>query len=191
MIALVLVGTCGCTSTSTSSSNSASSSPTLSANQKLALDNLAGAINDKYKAANYTINTPFAMTKEGDTVTYKGVVTDGAWHNTSIYTRNVTIVLTPDRTTANTTLNSAISRFKADGYQQVYYDTHNGVTTWNGYLGTSRTLSTPKVQLELQEPAPLNVPVLPGGNTGSETLGNVDLGNYFEAPINQYAPPST
>ncbi len=188
MIAVVLVGTCGCTSTSNSASGP-SSSP---ANQTLALDNLAGAINDKYKAGNYTVNTPFVMTKDGDTITYKGVITDGG-NIPPLYTRNITIVLTPDRTTANTTFNSAISQAEASSYHKLASNTVNGVTIWNGDQGTSHTLSTPQVSIRLQEPARSNVLFLPGGvslDTGPESL-DVNLSNYFEISTNQYAPAST
>ena len=88
--ALVLVATSGCTS---------SSNTTTSGFGNLAADNLASAINTKYTEQNYTVNTPFTMTKTGDTITYHGVATDGQKVATP-YTRNVTVVLVKNRTAA-------------------------------------------------------------------------------------------
>ena len=55
------------------------------------------------------------MTKQGDTITYKGVVTDGPKVATP-YTRNITIVLAPDRTTGMPpTYKNTISQQETEG----------------------------------------------------------------------------
>jgi len=83
----------------TSSSNKATINP-------LAADNLAGAINDRYKALsyngtlNYTVKTPFTMTKQDDKITYHGVIAEPPGKFTLIKTFNVTIVLTTSKSTA-------------------------------------------------------------------------------------------
>lgn len=75
--------------------------------------------------------------KQGDTITYKGVATDGPKVATP-YTRNITIVLAPDRTTAWTTYNSTISQQEARGYQKFMAYNAEGDTFWTGYLGGSQ-----------------------------------------------------
>jgi hypothetical protein len=88
----------------------------------LAADNLAGAINDRYKALsyrtinetlNYTVKTPFTMTKQDDKITYHGVIAEPPDQSTQhINTFNVTIVLTTSSSTAEDTYSNLKSTLK-------------------------------------------------------------------------------
>jgi hypothetical protein len=97
----------------TSSSNKATINP-------LAADNLAGAINDRYKALsynktlNYTVKTPFTMTKQDDKITYHGVIAEppDKFMPGIITTFNVTIVLTTNSSTAEDTYSNLKSTLK-------------------------------------------------------------------------------
>ncbi|MGZ4881546.1 MAG: hypothetical protein ACXV7G_10860 [Halobacteriota archaeon] len=188
IIAALIIGTCGCTSTSNTTSSSSNPFTT----QQLAPDNLAGAINDKYKAENYTVNTPFTMTKQGNKITYKGVVTDGPKVSTP-YKRNITIVLSPDRTTARTTYNNSVSQQQAKGYQKFTSSDNAASIYWVGYLGTtySSDPSTPSVRVRLQDPGQYTSLALPGANLAYEYLSNVDLSNHFEVTTDQQTPAPT
>jgi hypothetical protein len=181
IVAAMIIGTCGCTSSSNTSSSSGYGTT-------LAPDNLASAINDKYKAENFTVNTPFVMTKQGDTITYKGVVTDGPKVATP-YERNVTIVLTPDRATAWTTYNTTISQQQARGYQKFTAGTTAGNIYWVGYLGTtfSSNASTPQVRDDLRDPANIGL-TLPAANYMWLYLNNADLSNHYAVLTSEQTP---
>jgi hypothetical protein len=182
-IVAAIIGTCGCTSSSNTSSSSGYGTT-------LAPDNLAGAISNQYTAANYTVNTPFVMTKQGDTITYKGVVTDGPKVATP-YTRNITIVLAPDRTTAWTTYNSTISQQEARGYQKFMAYNAEGDTYWTGYLGgLSSNPSTPQVRDDLHDPSNTGL-ILPAANYGWLYLTNADLSNHYAILTNEQTPAQT
>jgi hypothetical protein len=177
---LVLVSISGCTSSSNTSSSGSGTT--------LAPDNLAGAITNQYTAANYTINTPFTMTKQGDTITYKGVVTDGPKVATP-YKRNITIVLTPGRTTAWATYNKTIGQQQARGYQKFMSDTAEGNIYWVGYLGTtySSNPSTPKVRDDLHDPSNVGL-TLPAADYGWLYFTNADLSTHYAVLTNEQTP---
>ena len=177
----MIIGTCGCTSSSNTSSSSGYGTT-------LAPDNLAGAINNQYTASNYTVSTAFAMTKQGDTITYKGVVTDGPKVATP-YKRTITIVLTPDRTTAWTIYNRTISQQEARGYQKFTEGTTAGNIYWVGYLGTtfSSNPSTPQVRDDLHDPTSIGL-TLPGANYLWLYLNNADLSSHYAVITSEQTP---
>jgi hypothetical protein len=145
----------------------------------LGADKLAGAIDAVYQSKNYTVNTPFTMTKSGDTITYHGVVTDGPKVLTP-YKRDITIVLTPTRTSARTIYQAAIDNQKAQGYQEWITSNSSALVYWEGLLGTtsSSNPATPKVTDKLNEPYSSFL-VLPGSSL-SEYLYGTSTKDYFE-----------
>ena len=172
--ALVLVATTGCTS---------SSNTTTSGFGNLAADNLASAINTKYTEQNYTVNTPFVMTKANNTITYHGVVTDGPKLATP-YKRNVTVVLTNNRTVAFAAYQSAINTQKAQGFQQFTSSNASQNIYWIGYLGTTFS-SDPKVahvRIDLHEPMSIGL-ILGGENF--EYLASANVIDYYQVLTDQ------
>ncbi len=177
LIAALAIGVCGCTTNTNTSTTT----------QKLAPDALAGAINDRYRAHYYTVDTPFTMTTQGNTITYTGVVTDGTKVGTP-HKHNVTLVLTPDRATAKTTYNGTISQQKAQGYQEF----SSSQNSWHGYLGTTSSTdpSTPSVWDQWFDPSENNGLWLPGAS-GFESLDNADLSSHYEVMVDQQTPAPT
>jgi|BarGraNGADG00312_1021997.scaffolds.fasta_scaffold39581_1 hypothetical protein len=172
--ALVLVATSGCTS---------SSNTTTSGFGNLAADNLASAINTKYTEQNYTVNTPFTMTKTGDTITYHGVATDGQKVATP-YTRNVTVVLVKNRTAAFAAYQTAINVQKAQGFQQFQTSNSSESIFWVGYKGTtfSSDPSVARVRIDLHEPMSIGL-ILGGENF--EYLGSANVIDYYQVLTDQ------
>lgn len=191
IIAALFVTTCGCTSSSNSSTSATpttSVTPTTSATPgfgTLSADNLAGAINDLYTSKNYTVNTPFTMTKTGDTITYHGVVTDGPKVATP-YKRNVTVVLVTDRTAAFAAYQAAINEQKAQGFQEFISSNASQAIYWVGYLGTtfSSNPSTPKVNMNLNEPTSIGLIL---GGEYNEYLNSANVNNYYQVLTDQQA----
>jgi hypothetical protein len=189
------LSTAGCTQTtkqtdtvnSILADQSSSNKPTSGFGNKLAADNLAGAINDLYREKNYTVNTPFMMTKSGDTITYHGVVTDGPQKLTP-YKRNVTVVLVPDRAAARTTYRSAVDAQKAQGFQEEM-SSNSSVVFWTGYLGTtSPNPSTPRVRVDLNQPFYSGLIL---GGEYLEILFSADVNNYYQVLTDQQTPVAT
>jgi hypothetical protein len=146
----------------------------------LSIEKLTGVIDDLYKSKNYTVNTPFTVTKSGDTITYHGIITDGPKVLTP-YKRDITIVLTPTRTSARTIYQTAIDKQKAQGYIE-YITSNSSLVYWQGLLGTTTRSnpSTPKVSVDLHEPYSSFL-LLPGSNSLSEYLyGVANTKDYFE-----------
>jgi hypothetical protein len=130
IIAALIIGTCGCTSSSNTASK-ATATPT--ATPKLAADNLADAINARYKELNYTVNTPFTMTKKedytvtrgdgtvftikGGLITYHGLVSSNSSR------MNVTIMLAPNPISALTKQLSAENMSTINGTTVLYVNT--------------------------------------------------------------------
>lgn len=114
IIAVITVGTCGCTSLSnvTKSGVAPSVSPPP--------DNLASAIDSVYKNASYTVITPFTMTKNGDIVTYHGVVSSPPAAGTP-YKLDITIVLTANATAAHAAHDAGQVHVRT---QKEYYPTY-------------------------------------------------------------------
>jgi hypothetical protein len=180
IIATLVIGTCGCTSSSNTSSTSGFA--TISAN------NLAAAINSLYQSKNYTVNTPFTMTESGGTITYHGVVTDGPQVATP-YVRNVTVVLTTDRTTAFAAYQDAINAQMAQGYQKFMSSNTTGNIYWVGYLGTtySSNPSTPQVRIDLNQPSSIGLIL---GGQYFEYLNSANVGNYYQVLTDQMTAPT-
>jgi hypothetical protein len=141
-------------------------------------DNLANAMTTYYKEQNYTVNTPLKMTKSGDTMTYTGVVTDGPKVLTP-YKRNITIVLTPTRTSAQTIYQTAIDTQKANGYQEYQKTNYSSFSYWIGHLGaTSSSNPSNRVFDMLNEPSGmLKLPDSSGFSNGYIYANTKD---YFE-----------
>jgi|GEM_PF-480254 len=175
IIATLVICTSGCTSSNTTSSSSAYGS--------LAANDLAAAINSLYASKNYTVNTAFTMTTSGDTITYHGVVTDGPQVATP-YERNVTVVLTPDRTEAFNVYQAAIDAQEAQGFQQFESSNTSGNIFWVGYLGTtySSNPSTPQVRIDLNQPTTIGLIL---GGEYFEYLGSANVNNYYQVLTDQ------
>jgi hypothetical protein len=193
VVASLLVAGCTQTTKQTDTVNSiladqsSSNKPTSGFGDKLAADNLAGAIDDLYKEKNYTVNTPFTMTKDGDKITYHGVVTDGPQKLTP-YKRNVTVVLVPDRAAARAAYNSTVGTLKAQGFQE-YLSSNSSVVFWTGYLGrTTADPSTPLVRVDLNQPFYSGLIL---GGEYHEILFSADVGNYYQVLIDQQTPVAT
>jgi hypothetical protein len=190
VVASLLVS--GCTTSNTSTATpTATATPTVGAQatatvaatpdtRSLAAGNLAGAIDAQYKSKDYTVNTPFKVTKSGDTITYTGIITDGPKVLTP-YKRDITIVLTPTRTSARTIYQTSIDAQKAKGYEEYLTSNSSGSSIyWIGYLGTtsSSNPSTPKVYVIINEPSSYSL-YLPG-NPSTESLSTTSVKDYFE-----------
>jgi hypothetical protein len=193
MVASLFVAGCTQTTQQTDTVNSiladqSSSNKLTSGVGKLAADNLAGAINDLYKEKNYTVNTPFTMTKNGDVITYHGVVTDGPQKLTP-YKRNVTVVLVPDRAAARTTYRSAVDAQTAQGFQEDL-SSNSSVVFWTGYLGTKypSNNSIPKVRVDLNQPFYSGLIL---GGEYQEILFSADVSNYYQVLTDQQALVAT
>jgi hypothetical protein len=182
IVAAMIIGTCGCTSSSNTSSSSSAGYGSLAA------DNLAGTINSLYQSKNYTVNTPFTMTKSGDTITYHGVVTDGPQVATP-YKRNVTVVLTPNRTEAFAEYQAAINAQTAQGFQKFESSNSSGNIYWVGYYGTtySSDPSTPQVRLDLHEP--MSIGLILGGEY-FEYLSSANVNNYYQVLTDSLTAPT-
>jgi len=179
IIAALIIGTCGCTSSSNPTTSSGSPTPLSSQTQSgpLTADNLAGAINDQYKALNYTVNTPFTMTKTNDTITYHGVVTDPS-EFLRPHQRDVTMVLTLNNTTtASAVLNDTIRQQQAQGFNSSPDPLNSSVTTtskdyWMGYRGPAipGDVSTEQVQDKIVDLGVCGAPNLEGRGFQLESL---------------------
>ncbi|MGZ4880939.1 MAG: hypothetical protein ACXV7G_07735 [Halobacteriota archaeon] len=178
IIAALIICTCGCTSSSNPTTSPVSPTPSSSQTPfgSLAADNLASVINDRYKALNYTVNTPFTMTKDNDTITYRGVVTDPSQF-TGPHQRNVTMVLTPSNTTAYVVLNDTIRRLQAQGFNSSPDPLNSTITTtstdsWMGYRGPaiSGDVSTEQVQVKVADLGKCGAPHLEGRGFQMEYL---------------------
>jgi hypothetical protein len=145
----------------------------------LGAGNLAGAISDRYKSLNYAVNTPFKVTKSGDTITYTGVVTDGPKVLTP-YKRDITIVLTPTRTSARSIYQTSVDAQKTKGYEEYLSSNTSSSVYWIGLLGTtsSSNPSTPKIYVVINEPSSYSL-YLPG-NPSTESLSTTSVKDYFE-----------
>jgi len=180
MVALLSVVGCTQTTKQNDAANSIladqqSSSPTPG---KLAPDNLASAINARYKQLNYTIITPFTKTINGDHIIYKGTVNDGS-NFLKPYSRNVTIELIPNREAAIVRFNASITESRNHGLKEFMSD---GTRYYVGNDGSNVPggLDTPrKVRIDILEPG--SVVVLPaGGLTIQEYLFNADTSSYYQ-----------
>lgn len=180
---MLVISICGCT-TSTTSPNQATSGPASSGT--LAADNLAGAINMVYTDKGYTVNTPFAMTQKGNAITYHGVVTDGE-QSAIPYKRDITVVLTKDRSTAWATYDAAIATQKSKNYEESITSNSSGLIYWHGYLGTTNSSNpaTPKVYIAMYEPTAYIGLMLGGASGTNEYLNNADVDNYYQILTNQ------
>jgi len=152
----------------------------------LAADKLAGAIDEKYKSEGYTVNTPFKVTKSGDTITYTGVVTDGQKVLTP-KKHNVTVVLTTSRDTAKTAYQASIDEQKANGYVEYLTSNYSSYSYWMGYLGTtsSSNPSTPSVTVTLNQPYSSGL-ILPGDSNLYLSSGYVK--DYYQLNTNLETP---
>ena len=161
----------------------------------LAADNLAGAINDRYKALDYTVTTPFTMTKEknytvkrtgdnttysitGDVIAYHGVVSQG--NNASLM--NVTIVLTTNSSMDNiygrATLFSKTCSELHDSTKSPYAMDELGSTVGKD-AGTY--CKGPSYRVDSIQPTHRDELWLAGTDLGKfEYLYNADVGNYYE-----------
>jgi hypothetical protein len=183
IFALILtVFTTGCTTSNTSTATP-TATPTAQATANtgpLTAETLAGAINDYYKSESYTVNTPFNMTKSGDNITYTGVITDGP-KVLEPYKHNITIVLTPDRTSAKTVYQAAIDNQTAQGYLASIVSNETFVY-WTGYLGTTlSSTQAPRAHDALVQPESDGTLRLPdSAGFDNEFLNGANTGNYFE-----------
>lgn len=120
------------------------------------------------------------MTKSGDTITYTGVVTDGPKVLTP-YKRNITIVLTPTRTSAQTIYQTAINTQKALGYQEYLKTDDSSYSYWIATLG-ARSSSNPsnRVFNMLNEPASYGALSLPDSSGFSNGYIHANTKDYFE-----------
>jgi hypothetical protein len=150
-------------------------------------DNLASAINDRYKALNYTVNTPFTMTKNNDTIIYHGVVTDPS-EFIGPHQRNVTMVLTLNNTTASAILNDTVRQLQAQGFNSSPDPLNTTVTTtskdyWMGYRGPAipGDVSTEQVQVKVVDLGKCGAPNLEGRGFQLESLSiNFVCERYYE-----------
>jgi hypothetical protein len=174
---VTLLSVAGCITNTSTPSPTPSISP-ITGSKTLAAENLAGAIDDLYKSKNYTVNTPFTMTKAGDTITYKGVVTDGPGVLVP-FKRTVTVVLTPTRDNAKAVYQTAVNTQKTRGYQEYLSSNSAQSTFWVGYLGTKypSNPSTPNVRIDLHEPWGFGL-ILGGKNF--ENLYDADVSSYYQ-----------
>jgi hypothetical protein len=193
VVASLLVAGCTQTTKQTDTVNSiladqsSSNKPTSGFGDKLAADNLAGAIDDLYKEKNYTVNTPFTMTNNNGTISYHGVVTDGPQKLTP-YKRNVTVVLVPDRAAARAVYKSTVDTQKAQGFQEEM-SSNSSVVFWTGYLGTtSPDPSTPRVRVDLNQPFYSGLIL---GGEYQEILFSADVNNYYQVLTDQQTPVAT
>jgi hypothetical protein len=189
IIAALIIGTCGCTSSSNPTTSLGS--PTLSSSQtplgSLAADNLASAINDRYKALNYTVNTPFTMTKNNDTISYRGVVTDPSQF-IGPHQRNVTMVLTLNNATASAVLNDTKRQLQAQGFNSSPDPLNSTITTtstdsWMGFRGPAIVgdVSTEQVQVKVVDLGKCGAPHLEGRGFQMESLPiNFVCERYYE-----------
>jgi len=154
----------------------------------LSIEKLTGVIDDLYKSKNYTVNTPFTVTKSGDTITYHGIITDGPKVLTP-YKRDITIVLTPTRTSARTIYQTAIDKQKALGFQTNLVS-NSSIVYWVGYLGmTSENPSVPRVFVMLaqsESSGTLRLPDSSGFSNGF--LYNENMKDYLEVITDQATP---
>ena len=172
LIMIVLLSVAGCVN-----ENKTPSSPTSSLSSKLAPNNLASAINTRYKQLNYTVATPFAMTTDGDRIIYKGTVNDGS-NFLKPYSRSVTIELIPNREEAIARFNGLITESQNHGFKKLMSD---GTRYYVGNDGSSTSnFDTPrKVRIDILEPG--SVVILPaGGLTIQEYLFNADTSSYYQ-----------
>ena len=179
LIMIVSLNVVGCTS----SSSSNTPTPGLFGTS-LAADNLAGAITDLYTEKGYTVNTPFTMTKQGDTITYHGVVTDGL-QQLAPYKRDVTIVLERDRASAFATYRAAVNTQKERGYVEDM-SSNSSTVNWVGYLGMKfppANESTPRVRVDLYAPWPYGLNLAAPYN--ELLLDRADVSNYYQVITDQ------
>ena len=178
IIAALIICTCGCTSSSNPTTSPGSPTPSSSQTPlgSLAADNLASAINDRYKALNYTVNTPFTMTKNNDTITYRGVVTDPSQF-IGPHQRNVTMVLTLNNATASAVLNDTKRQLQAQGFNNSPDPINSTITTtstdsWMGYRGPAIVgdVSTEQVQVKVEDLGKCGAPHLEGRGFQMESL---------------------
>jgi hypothetical protein len=179
VVASLLVS--GCTTSNTSTATPTATPTAQGAQATPGADNLAGAMTAYYKEQNYTVNTPFKMTKSGDTLTYTGVVTDGSKVLTP-YKRNITIVLTPTRTSAGTIYQTAINTQKAQGYQEYLKTNYSSYSYWIGVLGATSSSSNPSNRVfdMLNEPASYGTLKLPDSSGFSNGYIYANTKDYFE-----------
>jgi hypothetical protein len=178
VVASLLVSGCTTPNTPTATPTATTTAQGVQASPGTA-DNLAGVLTAYYKENNYTVNTPFKMTKSGDTLTYTGVVTDGPKVLTP-YKRNITVVLTPTRTTAQTIYQTAIDTQKALGYQEYQKTNVSSFSYWIGTLGPqSSSNPSNRVFDMLNEPGALKLPDNSGFSNGFLSNG-VNTKDYFE-----------
>src|SRR5665647_390643 len=189
LLVVASLSVAGCTTSNTSTATPPATATAQGA-QPIpgAADNLAGDITAYYKKNNYTVNTPFTMNKSGDTITYTGVVTDGGKPITP-YKRNITIVLTPNRTSARTIYQTAIDKQKALGFQTNLVS-NSSIVYWVGYLGmTSENPSVPRVFVMLaqsESSGTLRLPDSSGFSNGF--LYNENMKDYLEVITDQATP---
>ncbi|MEI7827252.1 MAG: hypothetical protein WCI87_05610 [Euryarchaeota archaeon] len=184
-LAVLIISICGCTTSTTSSNQGTATSVPPAYTANLAADNLASAINTLYTDKGYTVNTPFVMTKKGDTITYHGVVTDGE-KSAVPYKRDMTVVLTKDRSTAWASYNAAVAAQKSKNYKEFIAGNTSGNIYWVGYLGTtfSSDPATPKVRVDMHEPMSIGL-ILGGASDSFEYLSNAQLDDYYQIVTNQ------
>ena len=178
VVASLLVS--GCTASNTPSAiPTAQGAQATASNTGAGADKLAGLINDKYKSNDYTVNTPFKMTKSGDTITYTGVITDGP-KVLKPYKHNVTIVLTPNRTSAKTIYQAAIDNQTAEGYKASRISNEYYVY-WVGYLGTtSSSTNAPRAFDMLAQPESAGSLRLPDSESNANLFLSGANTDYFE-----------
>jgi len=128
------------------------------------------------------------MTQSGGTITYQGVATDGPQVATP-YVRNVTVVLTTDRSTAFALYQSAINAQMAKGYQEFESSNTSGNIFWVGYLGTtfSSNPSTPQVRIDLNQPTSIGLIL---GGQYFEYLNSANVNNYYQVLTDSMTAPT-
>ena len=169
LVAFVLVA--GCTSTTTPGGNPTASSK-----------DVTDGINAAFVKANLTVITPFVKTTVGSNTAYTGVADDGA-KTLQPYRNNVTIVLTPDRVSANKAYNASIVQALASGYTRE----QNSSTAWVGRIGsTDSSLSYPNQKVMIEMAQPSFIGVMPWGiPTVIFDVGNTDA---YTVSINYRSP---
>jgi arabinogalactan endo-1,4-beta-galactosidase len=177
VVASLLVS--GCTSNTPPATPTATPTAQATASTGAGADKLAGLITDLYKSKNYTVNTPFNMTKSGDKITYTGVITDGS-KVLKPYKHNITIVLTPNRTSARTLYQAAIDNQTAQGYKANVISNDTFVY-WTGYLGTSSSsTNAPRAFDMLAQPESTGSLRLPDSDGNANLFLSGANTDYFE-----------
>jgi hypothetical protein len=172
VVASLLVA--GCTTSTTSNTNQTPSKSAASAT------NVADGINAAFTKAGLKVITPFVKTTVNGNTAYTGVVDDGA-KILQPYRHNVTMVLTPDRVSANKAFNASIAQALANGYTT----DQNSSTGWVGRIG-SLSYPNQKVMIELAQPSLIGV--MPWGiPTVIFDVGNTDA---YTVSINYQSPTS-